>query len=90
MAKAKRRKRSGGASGHASVRGGLKARTPFLRAGTQDHGTSWGTKSTPSRGLGGLSRERIPTLWVWYEGRNSVSSIEVNRDWFKEWESAHR
>jgi hypothetical protein len=37
MAKAKRGKRSGGASGHASVRGGLKARTPFLRAGT--HGS---------------------------------------------------
>jgi hypothetical protein len=41
MAIAKRRKRSGGASGQASVRGGSKARTPFLRAGTQDHGTSW-------------------------------------------------
>ena len=41
MAKAKRGKRSGGASGRASVRGGLKARTPFLRVRTQDHYAGW-------------------------------------------------
>jgi hypothetical protein len=59
---AKRGKRSGGASGHASVRGGLKARTPFLRAGTHGSRSVLGITSTPSRGLSRLSRERIPTL----------------------------
>ena len=41
MALATRRKRSGGASGRDSVRGGLQARTPFLRVGIRDHGVSW-------------------------------------------------
>jgi hypothetical protein len=36
------RKRSGGAtSGHASVRGGVKARTPFLRVRIQDYYAGW-------------------------------------------------
>ena len=61
---AKRGKRSGGASGHASVRGGLKARTPFLRGGTPESRSVLGTTSIPSRGRSRLSRERIPTLWV--------------------------
>ena len=35
-------KRSGGAtSGHASVRGGVKARTTFLRVRIQDHYAGW-------------------------------------------------
>ena len=35
-------KRSGGAtSGHASVRGGVKARTPFLRVRIQDYYAGW-------------------------------------------------
>jgi hypothetical protein len=38
----KERKRSGRATScHASVRGGAKARTPFLRVRTQDHYAGW-------------------------------------------------
>ena len=53
---------------------------------SRDSGSRYvlGTKSTPSRGLSRLSRERIPTLWVWYERRNDGNGIEVNRDRFKE------
>ena len=50
------RKRSGRATScHASVRGGAKARTPFLRVRIQDHYAGW-------LALGRLTRERIPTL----------------------------
>ena len=56
------RKRSGRATScHASVRGGAKARTPFLRVRTQDHYAGWlalgKTHSGTDTNLVGLVRE---------------------------------
>jgi hypothetical protein len=38
-----------------------------------------------------LTRERIPTLWVWYEKRINGNSMKVSRDKYKDsWSVFHR